>query len=347
MFDLIGQRMRLKRNRHSGSFAHVRLAAAAAIFALVSSILPAYGADGSGSATGSKLERVTYGSVSATATAWPVAVAKELKLDHKHGLDITVIYTGGVSASIQQLAAGSLDLAESTIEQYIRSINQGIPAKMVGGSVLPFPYLLVAKPEIKSLKDLKGHWMALAAKKDPTYYLTTQALEKLGVKPDQWTASFVGSTTNRYAALKSGGVDAAALAPPFSFTALREGYHSVLDLNEVDPNYGFTALGATDKTIKDKPEMVKAFLRVYGEAADWLLDLSNESQAKQILTKMTKATPADANDTYNLYIKKLKAFAPHGLLPDRYVVGVQEQLVKLGDQQQVNEVSKYVWMPRK
>ena len=345
MFDSMSQRNRA--DRLMNALLPARLAVAAAAMLLL--VLPAWGADSapaSKSVAGAKLERVNFGSVSATATSWPMAVAKELKLDQKHGLDVTVFYTGGVSASIQQLIAGSLDVADSTMEQYLRSINQGIPAKIIAGSVLPFPYLLIAKPEIKTLKDLKGHWMALAAKKDPTYYLTAQALEKLGVKPDQWTASFAGSTTNRYAALKSGGVDAAALAPPFSFTALREGYHAVLDLSEVDPNYGFTALGATEKTLKENPGMVKALLKAYGEAVAWLLDVANETQAKQILIKMTKATPGDANDTYDLYVKKLKAFSPHGALPNRYVVGVQEQLVKLGDQQKVNEVGKYLWMPQ-
>src|SRR5579863_6580462 len=111
-----------------------------------------------GLAPAAQAETVTIGLVGAvSATHWPIYVG--LKQGYYAAQDITLdmVFTPSSTALVQQLAAGSLDAALSTgIVDPIYAIDKGAPVAILRLEMVSLPYALLAKPAIKSIKELKG-----------------------------------------------------------------------------------------------------------------------------------------------------------------------------------------------
>lgn len=291
----------------------------------------------------SKTVTITDGIVSKTAVDWPTFIAVDKGFMKKNGLNVKLTVTGGVSGTVQQLLAGSLDFGESTIEAFIRSENAGANVKMIAGSALKFPYSLVANPKIKSLADLKGKKIMVAAIKDPSYFFTEKILASHGVPAKQWIPVSAGSTPDRYAALISGAASAAILTQPFDFQAEGKGYHKLADLTPLASQYGygFTAIGTTQAMITKHPGTVRKFVHAYGEALNWLMNPANKSEAIAILEKHANLPKKYLDKTYNLYINQLKEFSLSAKLPAHYVQGTEKEIIQTGGMKSIQPVSKF------
>ena len=157
--------------------------------------------------------------------------AADLKLD--------VVFSQSNASVIQQLAAGSYNIAPSAgIVDPIRAIEKGAPLSIVRILIQAPPYALLAKPAIKSIKDLKGKTIIIGGAKDVTRIFTERMLEPNGLKSGDYDYIFAGATSARFSALQSGAVDAAILTVPFNFYA---------------ESAGFTNLGFTFDYIPDMP----------------------------------------------------------------------------------------------
>ena len=129
---------------------------------------------------------------------------------------------------VQQLTAGSLDIALSTgLADPIRAIDKGGAIAIVRIEMQAPPYALLAKPAIKTWSDLKGKTISIGGPKDITrIYLERMAVPN-GVKPGDYDTVFAGATSARFSALTGGAVDAAILLPPFNFYADGAGFNSL------------------------------------------------------------------------------------------------------------------------
>ena len=166
-------------------------------------------------------ETITIGLVgTASATHWPIYAGLKQGYYDEADIKLDMIFTPSSGALVQQLAAGSLDAALSTgIIDPIYAIDKGAPIAIVRLEVQSPPYALIAKPTIKSLKELKGKTIMIDGPKGITKIYVERMLAKNGVKPTDFDALFAGATAARFAALQSGAIDATVLLPPFNFYA--------------------------------------------------------------------------------------------------------------------------------
>src|SRR3972149_8163585 len=104
-------------------------------------------------ATGADKLRIGYGAPSVTMSIlW---ITKEGKLFEKNGLDVEVLYLE--SALVQRaLIAGNVAFGEMTGSLMSAPKLQGADLVMVAGFLNHLQYRLVARPEIKSVAELKG-----------------------------------------------------------------------------------------------------------------------------------------------------------------------------------------------
>ena len=169
---------------------------------------------------------VTLGSVgSSSANGWPSYVAIEKGFFSAAGIKPDTVFAQSNAAVIQQVAAGSINVStNSGLVDPIRAIQKGAPLAIVRIEVQVPPYSLLAKPGIKSMKDLKGKLISLGGAKDITRIFVEQMLEPNGVKPGEFDMTFAGATSARFSALQAGAVDAAILTPPFNFHAQTAGF---------------------------------------------------------------------------------------------------------------------------
>jgi ABC-type nitrate/sulfonate/bicarbonate transport system substrate-binding protein len=166
-------------------------------------------------------DTVIVGTVgSASANLWPVFIGINKGLFAEQDIKIDLVYVQSSAAVIQQLTAGSLDVTMSTgLVDPIRAIEKGAPIAIVRFESQSPPYALLARPTIKSLRELKGKVISLGGAKDITRIYVERMLAPSGIKPGEFDMVFAGATSARAAALQSGAVDAAILLPPSNFQA--------------------------------------------------------------------------------------------------------------------------------
>src|SRR5262249_1681842 len=103
-------------------------------------------------------DTVSIGTVgSPSANLWPLFIAIEKGFFTAENIKADLIYIPASAPAIQQLAAGSINMSFSTgLVDPIRATEQGAGLGIARLEIQSPPYALIAKPSIKSLKDLKG-----------------------------------------------------------------------------------------------------------------------------------------------------------------------------------------------
>jgi NitT/TauT family transport system substrate-binding protein len=299
-----------------------RLVAAALLYGMIASPL----ADAKAQA----LKKISDGQVSRTAPNWPGFIAAEKGFYRREGVELETVYVGNVANTVQQLVAGSFDVASSTFDTAIRAIANGGNAVMIGGAVTKYPYSIMTAPNVTTAADMKGKRVILPFPKDLLTIVWNRWLTEKGMRPEDVEQVYAGATPNRLAALSSGSVQAALLTQPFDFRAEAQGFRKLLDIGAFGKEYGFLTVLARPQWLRDNPDTARGYLRALAAAVDWLYEPSHRDEAIEILARETKLDPSIAAQTYDYYIK-LEPFSRKLAVPDEIIRSTVKTLIELGD----------------
>jgi NitT/TauT family transport system substrate-binding protein len=164
-----------------------------------------------------------------------------------------------------------------------------------------------------------------------------------GLKAKEVDFHYAKATPDRFAALVSGGVDAAILYPPATFRAAAQGFTYLGEINDHLKGFPFAAYAVnTDWAAKNRPAML-AYVKGYGRAIRWLYDSSNKEKAVDILTRYSKQDRKDSADTYDYFMTRLKAFSEDGLIDATTYKNMTDGLISLDDMKPpVPPMSKFI-----
>ena len=131
--------------------------------------------------------------------------------------------------------------------------------KIIMVNIDQFQHLFIARPEIKSAKDMKGKKIAVSRYGAFSDIQTRFVVRQWGMDPDKDVQIMqIGNSSARAAALASGGVDGAIVTPAFVPVARKVGLHVIFDLATIKTKFASQIMVAHDQTIKEKPELVRA-----------------------------------------------------------------------------------------
>ncbi len=277
-------------------------------------------------------ETVTVGTVGqASANLWPVFIGINKGFFAAEDLKVDVVYVQSSAQLVQQITAGSLDICMSTgLVDPLRAIQMGASIAVVRVEVQAPPYALLAKANIKSLKELKGKVISLGGPKDITRIYVERMLEPNGVKPGEFDMVFAGATAARASALLAGAVDAAILLPPFNFHAV---------------SAGFTDLGLTIDYVKELPfsgtvvnvawasahkSTLQKLLAAHTKSVAWFEDERNRAEAVKILATVSGLKQDDVEKAYD-FMRKGHFFEPTGKVSKSKLGSLAKAMVSLGD----------------
>lgn len=215
------------------------------------------------------------------------------------GLDADIIVMGA-TPSIAALTNGDIDFTLLT-GTVIRAAIRGLPVRLVGGLMTSSPHVLLARPEIKSVKELSGKKVGLAGFGDATQVLARIILARNSVDPDK-EVQFVplGPDSGRFAGLQQRLADAVITSPPWDFEGKKSGYNVLARAYEY-LNYPLSGIGLNAKSIQQNRDQVKRTTRALIKASRFIRD--NREEAVKVLIAWGKAKPEHAYASYDATVK--------------------------------------------
>lgn len=277
-------------------------------------------------------DTVQIGSVDSTsANLWPLHIAVSNGYFAAENIKIDLVFAQSNASVIQQLAAGSYNIAPSAgMVDPIRAVNKGAPVALIRIVIKAPPYALLAKPAIGKIEDLKGKTIIIGGPKDITRIFTERMLAPHGLKPGDYDYVYAGATSARFSALKSGAVDAALLTLPYNFFAEGQGYHNLGFTFDYLPKMPFAGMAVNRTWATAHPDLVKRFLTAYNKGVAWFDDPANREAAVKIQLATSKIKQEDVEKAYT-FLHDKNLFEPTGKVSKQSVNSVIDALRGLGD----------------
>jgi len=247
----------------------------------------------SGSASAADKVRMSISAVDVSFLTAGVALKRGMFRDE--GLDLELIRMNA-NVSITALSTGDIDYT-MVFASVVRGALRGMPMRVVASFMDSSTHLLIARPEYKTIRDLKGKTLAVS-----TYGATSDVAARMmmkhgGVDPEKDLKIIqLGAERGRYAALKEGIVDVAVLSPPTDTDAQRNGLRVLSRFHELY-KMPFTGIGTSLKKLKEKPDEVKRMIRAMLKANRFVR--SNREGTIQTMMDWIKVDRESAVATYD------------------------------------------------
>jgi NitT/TauT family transport system substrate-binding protein len=241
--------------------------------------------------------RIGYGSL--TVHYAPIWVANEAQLFRKNGLDAEVLYLE--SALVRSaLIAGDIDMGGMSGTTMAAPRLQGADPVLIASFLNSFQFRLVARPEIKSVADLRGKRIGVAGFGLGAHRGAQLILAKLGLNPDTDVVMLqIGGEPTRIAALISGAIDATVVNPPLHNRAMEAGMKVLANMEEMGIPFQASALVTTERFIKNNPDVTRRSVRSIIEAIH-LIKTNPETVKRTIRKYMRVKEDRDAEEAYQI-----------------------------------------------
>ena len=201
--------------------------------------------------------RVAFSAVSPTqGVLWVADVGGLLT---KNGISAEIVYT---RAAIETLVAGEVDFGQMTGSLMSSARLQGADPVMIAGVQDILDDRLVARPNIKSMEDLRGKRIGVFRFGAASHLRLIYVLPRYGLSDRDVTLLQVGDTPERLIALSGGSIDAALISPPDHLEALRAGMKILLNLRDLNIAYQGSGLVTTQRVLVAQARSREAFSQV-------------------------------------------------------------------------------------
>jgi ABC-type nitrate/sulfonate/bicarbonate transport system substrate-binding protein len=266
-----------------------------------------------------------------TAASWPLFVGEEKKFFQKNGIFLEEIIIRGGTNVTRAVLSNTIPIGRINPDYVIDAMEKGAHVKIVSGAMEKLPYDLVARPEIKDGMALKGKTIGVDSLTGGTTLMLREVTEKAyGLKPNDYKLLVVGTSPDRYAALKGGSVQATFMGPPFNLRAEKEGFTKLTDFHRYLGPIQFVVQFAHDDYLKNNRADVVNFVKGLAEATKWLYDPKNKEEALSIYMKILKSQREPAEADYHYMIEEFKPFPVDGALNKQAIEKTFELREKAG-----------------
>jgi NitT/TauT family transport system substrate-binding protein len=240
----------------------------------------------------------------------PAWVAKDAGVYARHGLDVDQ-RTAVATTIMASLLANELTLAVTGGPEILNATANGADLVMVGNLAPVAALKLIVADSVKSKDDLVGKKMGITRLGSTTHSNSRALFSRIGLNPDK-DVSYVqlDNAANEAAALISGQISGALLAPPENTKLDGQGFHVLYDLSELK-------FPATGQVIV----IPRAWLNSHRDTAQQFVDSLVESMTlirrdrstalASLKTGMKLDDPALANGVYDYFVTSVLAPLPY------------------------------------
>jgi NitT/TauT family transport system substrate-binding protein len=234
------------------------------------------------------------------ASSTPFPLAQKKGFLKEEGFEAEIIRMSS-TVQVAALTAGEADYV--TGMSALRGAIQGLPLKVVASYIQGSTQTLIARGDIKSVKELKGKTIVIGTPGGSPDRHARLMLRHFGLEPDK-DVKFAsgGLTEGRLARLQQGLIDATVVPVPLDLQAKKLGLNVLARAYEIF-TYPEGGLVTTTKKIKEKPDEVKRVIRAGIKASRYIK--TNRDGTIQFLMEWQRIDREIATGTYEYLAKAI------------------------------------------
>ena len=193
------------------------------------------------------------------------------------------------------LLSGEVDY-NGVADSALRLAARGAPLKSIFfGSIRP-NYFLMAKPQIKSVGELRGKYIGMARSGDTIELAARIALKREGLDLHKDAVPImIGFPATRVAALTAGSIDATIAVPPDNVLLKQKGFRELVFLGD-SVEFPSNGYATSERQLTGKRDITKRTLRALYRGLIFARERPDDSM--QIIEREWKVDNAVARESY-------------------------------------------------
>ena len=198
------------------------------------------------------------------------------------------------------LLTGDVDY-HGVADSALRLAAKGAPIKTIFFGAARPNYFLMAKPQFKSIRELRGKYIGIVRFGDTIELATKIAFNREGMEAQRDAILImIGLPGTRVAALSAGSVDATVVVPPDNVLLRQKGFSELLFLGDAVefPSNGYAT---SDRQLNEKRDLTKRLLRALYRGLIFARERPEESI--QILEREWRVDTVTAKESYTSLAK--------------------------------------------
>jgi NitT/TauT family transport system substrate-binding protein len=230
-------------------------------------------------------------------------------IDHgifdKYGIKVNHIYIRGSGISLAALASDEIQFLYCAADATIPGMATGIDGKLIGAPLVGFPYVMLARKDIKRPEDLKGKSIGVTRPGDLSFRLTRVLLKKFNLSEEEVRIRPIGgSQSERYNAMLQDIVQALVITPPLDVRGKKDGFNLIYNLNDLNLPFIYSSLHTNSKMLRERPWLAQRFIAAMAESIYFVE--KNPDKAKGSVAKALKLKDPEAlQSSYDAYAKSI------------------------------------------
>ena len=238
-----------------------------------------------------------------------VSVAQKKGFFKDENIDAEIIRMNP-NVAITALATGDIDYCQ-LFGAVVGGAIAGLFVRIVVGFLDNWPMTLIAQPEYKSLKELKGKTLGVSSYGATPDVGARMMLKQIGLDPEKEIKVLaLGSDAARITALKQRVVDLIVISPPADSQMEKQGYRILARAYELF-TFPYLGLGTQLRKIKEKPDEIRRAIKATIRANRFIRD--NRDEAVQTLVDWGKV---ERDYAYASYDALRNLFNADGSVPE-------------------------------
>jgi len=237
---------------------------------------------------------------------------------------------------LQALVGGEIDYY-TVLGPGVAGAIRGVPVKLVAAYVPVAPTALVARPEIKSVPELKGKTIGVNAYGGALEAMARLIFKHFGLDPDKEVKFLAtGPIDSRFGAMTQGLTVATLGSPPIDFLGKKLGFVVLARAHELF-SFPVSGLIASARKIKERSDEVKRVIKAGIKANRYIRE--NRDGTLPVMVEWLKIDKEMATATYD---SSLKSFSDDLGLPEdglRLLISEAKRTAKVDREVFLSEVA--------
>jgi NitT/TauT family transport system substrate-binding protein len=259
----------------------------------------------------------------------------------REGLKVEVLEVKDDPIGMKALLSGEVDSYDG-VYGAIAAFARGADVKLLGCNWHAAPYVMLARPGVERIEDLRGKSVAASSPGTPPDMVARAALVQAKVPPAEVKIAAVGGDRDRFTALIGGVVDAAVVSNEYLPLPSVKSLRVLVEARQVLPQFLRFCTLVTGKTLNDRREDLVRFMTAQIKAVRYAVTHRDETIA--LTREAIGAKPDDPRPAF-VYEEGLKPGVVDAdfSIPLESLVWSQDQMIALGQLARGGDINKLIY----